>query len=140
MKKKADRGFRTLLWAAVVIIGLGLTLFFIFADQERQQLPPEILGKWYSADPRYQACFMDIRPDSFVMGGADGNSSYYGLTAITGKRADNGTGYFYTLSCVDADGLELDFRFYFEAESGLLSYTNQRDIIWFKAKKTPQGP
>lgn len=128
-----------MLWAAVGIIGLGLTLFFGFSDQESQQLPPDILGEWYSDDPRYQACFMEIRPDSFVMGGADGNSSYYGLTAIAGKRADNGAGYFYTLSGVDSDGLELDFRFYFDAKSGMLSYKNQRNIIWLQTKKTPQG-
>ncbi len=125
---------RTLKILAAIMCLAGI-IFLVFPSKERQQLPQDIFGEWFSGDPRYQSCFLNITADSFVIGGADGNIYHYGLKSVAGEKAVNSEGYFYTLLCTDPEGLELEFRLYYDPAAGVLSYKNQRNVIWFKAKQ-----
>ena len=135
MKSSKDRGLAQPVLYVAATICLGIVLFFVFSAKKTQQLPHGIFGEWYSDDPRYQTCFVTISADSFIIGGADGNSYHYRLKSVSEKPAPNSKGRLYTLLCEDKDGLELEFRLYYDAETGLLSYENQRNVIWFKEKK-----
>lgn len=84
---------RTLLIIAAIIC-LGAIIFLVFPAEERQQLPQDIFGEWYSGDPRYQSCFLEIGTDSFVIGGADGNIYHYGLKSVVREPSANSEGRF----------------------------------------------
>ncbi|MGV1100090.1 hypothetical protein ACUUL3_11875 [Thiovibrio sp. JS02] len=135
MKSTADTGLvKPLLYLALTVF-LAAGTVFLFSDRQERQLPQEIFGEWYSDDPRYQTCFVTISADSFVIGGADGNTYHYALKSVEEEASENGAGRFYTLLCEDEEGLELEFRIHYDAATGMLSYRNQRDVIWLKAKK-----
>lgn len=135
MKSFKDRGFTKPMLYVAAAICLGLVLFFVFSAPKTQQLPQNILGEWYSDDPRYQTCFMKISANFFIIGGADGNIYPYGIKSVTEEATANSKERYYTLRCEDAEGLELEFRLFYDAETGRLSYKNQQNVIWFKAKK-----
>ncbi|MFH7319226.1 hypothetical protein ACHHRT_01300 [Desulfurivibrio sp. D14AmB] len=132
MKLLADNKVRKPALLVAVLLLLTGALFFL-AGRESAELPPEILGEWYSSDPRYQACFLDISRESLVIGAADGNVYYYTLTGITEELAATGQESFFTLHCRDDEGMALDFRLRYDRRQNLLSYRNQREVIWFKA-------
>jgi hypothetical protein len=135
MKSSKNKGFTKPMLYVAAAICLGLVLFFVFWAPKTQHLPPNILGEWYSDDPRYQTCFVTINADSFIIGGADGNIYPYRIKSITAEDTADSKDRLYTLLCEDPEGLELAFRLYYDAERGMLSYKNQRNIIWLKAKK-----
>lgn len=135
MKSSKNRSFTKPMLCVAAAICLGLVLFFIFSAQKTHHLPPEILGEWYSDDPRYQTCFMKIRANFFIIGGADGNIYPYGIRSVSEEATANSKERYYTLRCEDTEGLALEFRLYYNAETRRLSYKNQQNVIWFKAKK-----
>lgn len=135
MKSVRHRDFSKPLLYVAAAICLGLILFFVFSAKKPQQLPQEILGEWHSDDTRYQTCFVTIRTNFFIIGGADGNVYPYGIRSVTEESTANSKIHLYTLRCEDTAGLELEFRFYYDAETKMLSYKNQQDVIWLKAKK-----
>lgn len=133
MKFLADQDLRKpALLVALLLLLTGA--FFLLVEREPAELPPEIIGAWYSSDPRYQACFMEISREAFVIGAADGNVYYYTLTGITEEAAATSQEHFFILHCRDDEGMSLDFRLLYDRRQGLLSYKNQRDVIWFKSK------
>lgn len=135
MKYSADTGYTKPLLYIAAIICLGISCFFIFSNKGPRQLPEDILGEWRSDDPRYQNCFMTISTHSFIIGGADGNIYSYALKSFTEEAMGNDKGRLYTLFSEDKGGLELEYRIYYDAEGGVLSYKNQRNVVWRKAKK-----
>jgi len=140
MNDSADTGC-TRLWRYIALLYIAATIyiviahFFIFTDKAPPQLPEGIVGEWNSDDPRYQNCFMTISTNSFIIGGADWTLKSYGLKSFTEEAMTNDKGRLYTLLYEDKDGLELESHIYFDAEAGVLSYKNQRDVIWRKIKK-----
>ena len=140
MNDSADTGcprpwrYIALLYIAATIY-IVISYFFIFTTKSPQQLPEGILGEWRSNDPRYQNCFMTISTNSFIIGGADWNINSYGLKSFTEEALDNDKGRLYIVRYEDKNGLELESRIYYNAKAGVLSYKNQRDVIWRKIKK-----
>lgn len=134
MKFLADQDVRKPALLVAALLLLTGTLFFL-VEREPAELPPDIYGAWYSSDPRYQACFMEISREAFVIGAADGNVYYYALTGITEEAVDTSQDRFFILHCLDDEGMALDFRLLYDHRQGLLSYKNQRNVIWFKSKK-----
>jgi len=137
MKFSTDKEVPKPALLVAVLLLLAGALFFL-VGRESAELPPEILGEWYSSDPRYQACFMEISRESFVIGAADGNVYHYTLTGITEEAATNQESFF-TLHCRDDEGMALDFRLLYDRQQNLLSYRNQREVIWFKSAP-PRSP
>lgn len=131
----SQRDFTKPILYIAAAICLGLALFFIFSAKKTQQLPQDIWGEWTSDDPRYQTCFVTISADSFIIGGADGNIYPYRIKSITAEDTADSTGRLYTLLCEDKEGMELEFRLFYDAATSRLSYKNQRNVIWFKARK-----
>ncbi len=132
MKFIAGKGFIKPLPFLVVTICLLMALVFIVKGKAPQQLPPDILGRWYSADPRYQDCSISFSTDSLIIGGADGNFYHYTLRSVREEAEGNSKRRLYTLLSTDHEGVGLEFRLSYDAEAGNLSYANQRDVVWRK--------
>lgn len=133
---RADTRRRRLLFGlGVATVVLAAVMIMALSGAKKEQLPASIVGQWYSDEPRYQTCSVDISQEFLIIGGADGNTYVYEVKAIRSEAANNRAGRFYTLLCEDDEGMELEFRLYHEAETGRLSYKNQRQVIWLKSRR-----
>ncbi len=135
MKFIAGKGFIKPLPFITAAVCLVVAIVFVVYDKAPYHLPAGIYGAWYSDDPRYQNCFLKISTDALLIRGADGNIYHYGFKSARQETARHSPGHVYILTAADQEGDELEFRFYFDAGAGILTYANQRNVVWTKAKR-----
>ncbi len=100
-----------------------------------KEVPPELLGIWYTDAPAYRDRYMELRPTEIIFGTGPGSADIH---TINGLRRRAATGHIdFTIYYNNEEGQEYDFSLIFEySEGGQIILPNQRNMVW---RRRPAG-
>ena len=133
-KQKEDKKIPAGGLLAVILVLTGIAFYFFNPEKEVVPTFSELYGAWYSEEPRYQDCYLDIDETLIAIGAADGKEYLYFIESFEKVTTNHTTSYTFNTKNLDGD----DFTFWLNlAQKGNLSmmnFKNQPHISWTKER------
>lgn len=117
-----------------IAIALALLATLIGCGRESTKtVPDELVGIWKTSAAKYADTFIELSRTSITFGAGEAGS--YVRTVSSVEKVREGGNTLYTVSYVDAQGVEYKFAFYYEpGNGGVMRWKNQRSIAWARQK------
>ncbi len=99
-------------------------------------VPDEIIGKWETSDPNYEACFFELKKEEIIFKTAEGDINVYAISKIKREKESLPEKVSYSIYYADREGLEYMFPLYYSpADNGEIRFKNQQQIVWTRGKE-----
>ena len=117
----------------IPILFVALALLFGCESHKGRDVPPQLLGKWRTADEKYANLYLEISKTQLIFPTVEGVADNYAIQGVEATAAAGATLYTVHLRR-DAHDFEIGF-FYDENNGGQIKFRNQLRIVWSKAVK-----
>lgn len=120
-------GGRGRLRVGVTCLMLAACMLTVGCDQAATALPPEVLGRWRTQEPRYADRFVELSEDTIRIGTGGTMATSHPIRAVRSEPHPSGT--LYTIEYGN-EGNEATFAFYFEAAQRVLRLRSRPGFAW----------
>ena len=119
-------GTRVAALGALLFLAAGL----VGCAEPSTPLPPDVLGRWETAEARYADRFFELQSEIVRFGTGGNASEVYSISHVTAEPHPRGELYRVTYL---VDGGEVLFAFHHDAVAGVIRLENQPSFEWAKA-------